>query len=641
MASGGVASQHEVEFRRRWHQAHVRRLESDLEKGRFEDWLPSLRASAPEALEIRDRLASSGDLERFRADQQTWAFKNDVGFKGHSGAQLINSLVKRTDDRPSLTRLLISGLTTPKDRESAVRKIEALVEHINRIKVGAHPAPLNVAFMLPYFWALEQPRVWPIFWPNDRKYLAASPGTKFSGSPSERYIEFVDLVAELDEDCERFARASSWWAQKRDKRPVFLDPVLVDRCAYGMDAESIPPESLRENALALLGIARYLGESLADDVSDAVGYSCELAIPSPDWKSGRPRSDLWVNWRPEGSKPALRLWVNHRVTAIGVVPGHVRRGWYDEAREVRAAHEVEGFTLMATQGASQGKDVGFYGEGGSFIYGRWYPADRLADLDLRVEVVEVASAARPLLDALIRRATESPPPESSQPTAVDLAEAVTEFRRDAAYPTAHDERQKARQPRLREILRPGNLATTNRAELRKVWTGAYGGAGVQSHLGRTVRDADEVEYERILGTLEFLCWGDGDDADRIDTVLTDADYKVNGLGETVIFKLLAICYPDRYLCVYPYSGEQGKLRMVRALNLPEPPIGATRGQKHVESNKRLWERLAPHFPGDPWGMMCFLYWYIDYLDREDPPIDEPDPLDAAATDLLVDTGFPR
>ena len=74
-----------------------------------------------------------------------------------------------------------------------------------------------------------------------------------------------------------------------------------------------------------------------------------------------------------------------------------------------------------------------------------------------------------------------------------------------------------------------------------------------------MRDADEVEYERILRTLEYLCWGEGDDADRIDRVLDDPDYKVRGLGETVIFKLLAICYPDRYLCVYPYSGESGKL----------------------------------------------------------------------------------
>jgi len=114
---------------------------------------------------------------------------------------------------------------------------------------------------------------------------------------------------------------------------------------------------------------------------------------------------------------------------------------------------------------------------------------------------------------------------------------------------------------------------------------------------------------------------------------------VKGLGETVIFKLLAICYPDRYLCVYPYSGERGKLRMLRALDLPEPAAGTSRGYKHIDSNNRLWERLAPHFPDDPWGMMCFLYWYIDYLEDGGASDDEPDPLDAAATDLLVERSF--
>ena len=127
-----------------------------------------------------------------------------------------------------------------------------------------------------------------------------------------------------------------------------------------------------------------------------------------------------------------------------------------------------------------------------------------------------------------------------------------------------------------------------------------------------------------------------DDADRIDKVLNDPEYKVKGLGESVILKLLAVCHPDRYLCVYPYSGKQGKLRMLRALELREPSTEATRGRKHVESNNRLWERLEPFFPGDPWGMMCFLYWYIDGKEGDSGTPSRPDPLDAAATDLLID-----
>ena len=227
MASAPDAEPREIEFRRRWYEAHARRVQADIDQGRYTDTMPDFLASGAEALEIRDGLASSGDLDRFKTEQDSWAREHDVGFKGPIGAMFINSLVNNTDDRASLTRLLVSGLTAPTDRESAAQKIDALVDHVNRIRVGAHPAPASAAFVLSFFWGLEQPREWPTFWPQDRRFLAASTGTRFSGSPSERYLEFFDLVADLDEDCERFATVSTWWGAKQ---PVFLDPVLVDRC---------------------------------------------------------------------------------------------------------------------------------------------------------------------------------------------------------------------------------------------------------------------------------------------------------------------------------------------------------------------------------------------------------------------------
>ena len=38
-------------------------------------------------------------------------------------------------------------------------------------------------------------------------------------------------------------------------------------------------------------------------------------------------------------------------------------------------------------------------------------------------------------------------------------------------------------------------------------------------------------------------------------------------------------------------------------------------------------------------MMCFLYWYVDHLEGVETPDDEPDPLGAAAQDLLVERSF--
>ena len=461
------------------------------------------------------------------------------------------------------------------------------------------------------------------------EFLEFCTGHRLPASPAERDSRFTALVAELDDDAGRFEQVASWWDEKK---PTFLDPVLVDRCYYGINnrnEESI--EGLKSNADAMVAIAGYLGRALVEDLSEAAGHQLRTWRLPVLWTAGGwGRPDLWVDWRVEGAgkwEIALRLWINHKGAAIGVMPGW-GKDWKPKAQEVIRSTQVHGFRIMER---GDQDDMAFYGRIGSFFYGCSYEPDELADLDLRTEATRVATAARPVLDALISRVGGGPPPPPGP-----LAEAVAQFRRDRPYPTADDEREKAHQPRLREMLRPGDLATTDRAELRRIWTTrSYGSPGPQPYLSRTLRDADEVEYERFLRILEYVCWGDGDDADRIDRVLDDPDHKIEGLGESVIFKLLAVCYPDRYLCVYPYSGQQGKLRMLRALDLREPSADATRGHKHIESNDRLWEQLEPFFPGDPWGMMCFLYWYID---REAvPPAD--DPLDVAATDLLIERSF--
>ena len=409
MAGVTDADPREIEFRRRWYEAHARRAQADVDAGHFRDWLPDLWTAGAEALEIRNRLTSSDDLDRFRAEQDAWARANDVGFKGQIGAMFINSLVKNTDDRDSVARLLVNGLTAPADSESAAQKMDALVDHVNRIKVGSHPAPLSAAFVLSYFWAQEQPLKWPIFWPNDRKFLAASTGIELSGSPTERYLEFVDLVAELDEDYERFARVSSWW---HEKRPVFLDPVLVDRCIFGFDREDRESlEARTNNAHALLAIGDYLGQALLEDISRATGHRLITWKPPLYWiptTKQTPRPDLWVDWRIDGKglgEIAVRLWISHKGAALGVLPGWIGKGWKAEAEAAIRSAPVEGFRRIE-RGPG---DMGLFGRKGMFFYGRSYEPQELGDLDLKAEAVKVAAAARPVLNALVSRARDWPP----------------------------------------------------------------------------------------------------------------------------------------------------------------------------------------------------------------------------------------
>lgn len=631
-----VTQGQEADFRRRWYEAHAARFEADIEHAataRAQE--RGFADSAAEALALRDDFVRTGDVEAFNEGMKRWAVKpGTLAFNGFSGQMFLNQLVKRSDDYGALIRVLADALTLPRNDAEAAAKTQALVDYVETIRVGAHPAPGHGNFLLSYFWGLEDHARWPVQWSSAVAYLEFATGETLPATPAERYQRYVELVRELNTDNDRFEVVASWWDETK---PVFLDPVLADRCAFGRDAQAVEPDALAMNAAALVSVARYIGTQLADEVSAAVGRSLTAKRPPKNWKDNRPRSDLWADWvvKENWGGLGIRLWVNQNGVAMGVRPGWVREGWFDEAADAAEAANLPGFRLLSGRGSKYGEDVGFIGVSGEFVYARWFDAAQLAGVDLESEVTATAAAARPLLDRLVQAASGEEPPSVDDP----LAPAVEWFRDSRGYPRPADEQHKADRERFAALLAPDSIGLADSVELRRIWnTRQYGAPGPQSVLNTSLRDADAAEYDRIIDTLRYICWGEqDDDAERIDKALTDRDLSVKGLGESVILKLLAICHPDRFVPVFPYSGPKGKRRMLQLLGIPEP-TAETRGQLQVRANDLIRERLDRFFPGDPWGMAQFLYRYAE---REDEPVvvTEADPLDEVAEELLVDRGF--
>jgi 5-methylcytosine-specific restriction enzyme B len=620
----------EIEFRRRWYEAHALRFEVDtVATSGAEARQRGFRESAGEALRLREELTRTGDVEAFGAGTQAWAGKpGTLAFNNPIGQMLINQLVKRSDDPAALGLVLSDSLAPPTDDSTAQRRIQALVDFIENIRVGAHPAPGNAPFLLSYFWALADRARWPVIWPSAATFVGYLVGEPPPATPAERYQRYVDVLRQLDDDFERFERVASWW---ETTKAVFLDPVLVDRCAFG-NAEDVDPQAQAANASALVSVAHHIGTVLVDDLSAALGRTLVAKKPPKAGTDDRPRADVWADWwTRETWGVGIRLWINPNGVSIGLRPGWVRNGWFDEAAEVIGTANLPGFRLLSAPWSKYGEDVGNVGGlRGEFTYSRWYEPGELSDLDLRAETTAVAVAVQPLLDELTQLASGEPPPDVDDP----LLPAVEWFLA-RGYPTPADEEHRADRARFAGILAKDAVALADPVELRQIWTtGRYGGPGPQSSLNTSLRDADAAEYDRITGVLQYLCWGDDPDEDRIDKVLDDDAYKVRGLGESVIMKLLAVCHPERYLPVFPYSGPKGKRRMLQLLDLDEPS-GDTRGQLQVRVNDLLRARLDRFFPGDPWGMGQFLYRYAE---REtEPELDiETDPLDELAEALLVD-----
>jgi 5-methylcytosine-specific restriction protein B len=630
-------SDKELEFRRRWYQAHIARFERDSERVAHEqDVRRRFRDSAAEGLALRDALIRSGDVLAFREGIQQWSIRDyTIAFKSMGGAGFVNQLVKRTDDHASLARVLGDALLPPSDAAAAIAKIQSLADYVESIKVGAYPAPGRAPFFLSCYWALSDEQ-WPIAWPRSVSFLEFVTGEALPAPPPERYERFFAVHRQLEDDPWRFWWVAAWWDETK---PVFLDPVLVDRCAYGLGLEveerhddETSGSAADANAAAISHVARHIGSVLLDDVSAAVGRSLRVL---PLRKSSRTRHELSVDWSTKDNGGlGVKLWVGAHGASLGLRPGWVRDGWYDEAAAVVDRTPLPGFEKLAAVGTNDARDVGYVGGlQGEFVYSRWFEPDQLEGSNLRAETKAVAAAVQPIFDELIRLATGDGSVNGPDP----LSAAVEEFR-GHGYPTSTDEEHVADREQFARLLQPDAIALADPRELGRIWnTRRYGGPGSQAVLNTSVRSGEAADYDRIIDTFRFVCWGDGDDADRIDTVLdVDSPRYVKGLGESVIVKMLAISHPERYVPVFPYSGPRGKRAMLQLLDLPEPS-GDSRGRLQVESNDTLRERLDRFFPNDPWGMTQFLYWYAE---RETPR--PPDPIDVIsqlADELLVERGF--
>lgn len=626
----------EVSFRRRWYEAHVDRFGSDpaamAEGARRQS---DFAGSAEEALGLLSTLETSRDVAAFSNGLQQWAVKpTTLAFNGFSGQMLVNQLVKRSEGSTELADVFADTLRAPGDLADARRKIQRLVDHVESIRVGAHPAPGHAPFLLSYFWSLQDHSTWPTIWSSAASFAEFCTGQSLPSVPADRYEQFCAIVESVDDDCERFEAVAVWWDEAK---PVLLDPVLVDRCEFGWEPDDVDLDARYANADALVTVARYIGTTLADELSSVIGRSLAPKPAGRMWNTDFPRSDVWVDWRAHESGLGLRLWIGKIGATIGLTPGQQGAGWSDEVSALINASPVEGFAMIGGRGRPiDGLPAHGSGRPGEFTYARFFERDELGELDVTAELVSVAVALQPLLDRLSAMASGAPiDADADDP----LRPFVERFQAEVP-PTAADQEQYADRERFADLLAADKIALADPAEMRLIWnTGRYGGPGVMPALNRTFRDADAAEHDRIVDAFRYLCWGEDADAQRIDRLLTDPEYKVAGLGESVIVKMLAICHPQRYLPVFPYSGPKGKRVALAALDLPEPT--GSRGELQVQSNDAIRARLDPFFPNDPWRMMMFVYWFIDGgKDGGDPGgQSEVDVLDELATELLVDRKF--
>lgn len=617
---------------KRWHLRHIEAYgELDSTRRWREE---NLDPHAPEARALLEGLRRTRDLAEFQNASDRWVRSFQSGYGGTGGQMILNQINKIADDREVAVDVLIDALATPRDLADAVRKIRVLADFLSSIRVGAHPSPKRAPFVASYWWGLDQPDLWPVAWFKSAEYVSYMTGISDYQDEGTRYEAFYRFAMDVDGDAHRFEHVAAWWA---DEKPVLIGDPLCDRAALreGARERGDAPSLYVANGRALAAAGAHIASSLESAVSTAAGRPLKAHKPSPMWDKDWPRGDLWADWRvPDTYGLSIRVWLNSSGLAIGLRPytkGDLGSG--KRAVEVLESQSIEGYEILAGGSSTVGRKVGFVGgSAGEVFYGRWFPRESLEGLDLKAEVVDAATRLAPLI-------TELKGEQAAAPTNADddLAARVAQFRAESGYPTAGHEQDRADQREFARLLDPEALATADRAALRPIWnTGRYGSPGIQSVLNTTVRDADDDEYQRILDTLVYLNWGEDPAEVRIDRVLRDDDYRVKGLGESVVMKMLAITHPERFLTVYPIDGPKGKRRMLKLLELTVPDSESA-GTVQVQANDALRARLEGFFPNDTLAIGTFLYWLAE---QSDPPVPVvADPLDTLAEELLVDRSF--
>ena len=618
----------EQEFRRRWYEAHRGRFVADeQEYQQAKARSDTFPASAAEALGLLADLARTGDLESFKKRTQAWAAKpTTLGFNGTIDQMTLNIFVNRADEPDRIARLLAESLRVPTSDDEAHAKLAALADYSKSIKRGSTPALVNVAFVASYFWGLADHERWPVIWPSAVDFVQFLTGETLPSEPPERYQEFLNRVREVASDNQEFEMTAKWWDTVW---PVFFDEVLLERAVFGQNADG-PAEELEVNARVLVSVAENWGESLVEEVSEALGHELAYATPQLEWKPGRARGDVWVDWYSKRLRGlGMRVWINNRGAAVALRLGSIRKGWRKEVAPLFESADYLECRVLGGVSSMIGDDVGLGGTNwAEFVYGRWFEREEFAEVDLAATVVEVAALLKPLYDELLSLGL------GDEADSDPLERFVEQYLAESGYPTPTDEKHKAKRQEFRALLArdvPFELKRQGR-----IWkTPEYGNPGSMPEINRSFKGADREERERMVDAIHYLCWGEDPDSERIDRMLTDQDRRISGLGESVIMKFLAITDPETYLPVFPYNGPKGKGRLIQLLELEEPT--GSKGEIQVASNQAIRDRVEKFFPDDPWGMSRFLYWYLERNDEEAE--DDRDALGELAKELLIDRSF--
>jgi len=141
-------------------------------------------------------------LEEFKKKVDSLNKQNPYwGFRGVNGQMFFNMLYKSSNDKKALKVLLLEVFKSPKDIQKAKEKINKIIDFVKIHSDGGDkrkvPRIKSVLYFISYFWQIQNPETWPIFY-NSLEQTLTELGFLVSNEDLPNYYEeFYNVNIEL------------------------------------------------------------------------------------------------------------------------------------------------------------------------------------------------------------------------------------------------------------------------------------------------------------------------------------------------------------------------------------------------------------------------------------------------------------
>lgn len=149
-----------------------------------------------------DLAAFKPEIDRINKRNEFW------GFKGIKGQMFFNLLYNTCADVAELTAELKSSIELPTDQVVARSRIRNFVSYVRRsgeehVANGgskhSRPKPSSIPFFLSYFWQIQAPDQWPVYYTNSVQVLSDLNLYQPVDDLADAYIDYTQLEAEIRE----------------------------------------------------------------------------------------------------------------------------------------------------------------------------------------------------------------------------------------------------------------------------------------------------------------------------------------------------------------------------------------------------------------------------------------------------------